>query len=420
MSLGPITIFDKSALQALSLDEAVWFDNFYLANITPLFFVETLADLEKIDAKRRAPEQVVGNLAAKTPVGGVPNVHHGSLCAAEMLGHGFKMGLGRPVVAGGQPVATSLQRGIMLQPAPEAEALERWQRAEFLETERFFARKWRRALSDIDLQAIYERYRPAPGARLPDLSAAKEIAEQMVRQDGRRFATLKLAMDSIAAPAALRRAIIARWKTLGGPALPDFAPFTAHVMTVDLFFNLAIGSDLIGRERASNKVDLAYLYYLPFCMVFVSNDRLHERCVPYFLTEHKAIVDRHELTVRQEFVSGRDLKTDLAKLDAHYSALPAAVRDRGVMAFAKDPPPDTDFLVTRLWDRFLPKWRENPTLEPLSPEMHSKMLEAVKEMERAQPLTAEAAGDLDADTAGFIMRRMRVPPRRGKWRIVRP
>jgi hypothetical protein len=38
MSIGPITIFDKSALQALNLDEAVWLDNFYLCNITPLFF----------------------------------------------------------------------------------------------------------------------------------------------------------------------------------------------------------------------------------------------------------------------------------------------------------------------------------------------------------------------------------------------
>jgi hypothetical protein len=62
-------------------------------------------------------------------------------------------------------------------------------------------------------------------------------------------------------------------------------------------------------------VDLAYLYYLPFCMVFVSNDRLHERCVPCSLTEHKAIVDGWELSVDQEFVSGRNLKADLAKLD---------------------------------------------------------------------------------------------------------
>ena len=42
--MGPITIFDKSALQALSIDEAVWFDAFFLANVVPMFYVETLAD----------------------------------------------------------------------------------------------------------------------------------------------------------------------------------------------------------------------------------------------------------------------------------------------------------------------------------------------------------------------------------------
>jgi hypothetical protein len=47
MSQGPILIFDKSALQALSVDETNWLDNFFLTNITPLFLTETLADLEK-------------------------------------------------------------------------------------------------------------------------------------------------------------------------------------------------------------------------------------------------------------------------------------------------------------------------------------------------------------------------------------
>ena len=45
--LGPILIFDKSFLQSLNVDEAVWLDNFFLTVITPLFFVETLADLER-------------------------------------------------------------------------------------------------------------------------------------------------------------------------------------------------------------------------------------------------------------------------------------------------------------------------------------------------------------------------------------
>jgi hypothetical protein len=63
MSFGPILIFDKSTLQSLSVDESCWLDIFYRANITPLFFVETLTDLEKEMKSGRRPEQVVTNIA---------------------------------------------------------------------------------------------------------------------------------------------------------------------------------------------------------------------------------------------------------------------------------------------------------------------------------------------------------------------
>jgi hypothetical protein len=68
--MGPVTIFDKSALQALSMDEAVWFDAFFYANVVPVFYVETLADLEKQVAEGKTPEDVVGMLAEKTPYKG--------------------------------------------------------------------------------------------------------------------------------------------------------------------------------------------------------------------------------------------------------------------------------------------------------------------------------------------------------------
>jgi len=60
MSFGPILIFDKSTLQGLNVDEAVWLDNFFMTNITPLFFIETLSDLEKEVRKGKTAEQVVG------------------------------------------------------------------------------------------------------------------------------------------------------------------------------------------------------------------------------------------------------------------------------------------------------------------------------------------------------------------------
>jgi hypothetical protein len=67
MSAGPHLIFDKSALECLSLDETNWLDNFFYTVITPLFYAETLADLEKEVAKGRTREQVVGSLAIRTP-----------------------------------------------------------------------------------------------------------------------------------------------------------------------------------------------------------------------------------------------------------------------------------------------------------------------------------------------------------------
>src|SRR3990170_1983424 len=110
--MGPILIFDKSTLQSLSLDEAVWLDAHYSANITPLFFVETLADLEKEMGGGRTSEQVVGNLAEKTPDGGQPNVHHVALCVNELLGITVEM-RGVPVLAGGESVESEGRRGIV-------------------------------------------------------------------------------------------------------------------------------------------------------------------------------------------------------------------------------------------------------------------------------------------------------------------
>src|SRR3546814_18905290 len=61
-------IFDKSFLQGLTVDEAVILDQMFSCVVTPLFFVETMADLTKETARGRTAEQVVGGLAERTPV----------------------------------------------------------------------------------------------------------------------------------------------------------------------------------------------------------------------------------------------------------------------------------------------------------------------------------------------------------------
>lgn len=158
MAVGPVLIFDKSTLQALNPDEAVWLDNFYLTNITPLFFVETLADLEKSVRGGRTPEDVVGNLAHKTPDGGsCPNAHHTTLLEAELCaGEELDMRNGRPILRRGRHVTLGDKTSVIFEESPEAEALRRWQRKEFLDVERLMAKQWRLALSNIDYHKLYE------------------------------------------------------------------------------------------------------------------------------------------------------------------------------------------------------------------------------------------------------------------------
>jgi hypothetical protein len=124
------------------------------------------------------------------------------------------------------------------------------------------------------------------------------------------------------------------------------------MFTVEMFFHLAIASDLIGTDRASNRVDIAYLYYLPFCMVFTSGDKIHARTAPLFMRPD------------QVFVRAPDLKADLAALATHYGALPEEVRAPGAMTYAAYPPLEGDYLTCRLQRPAAPpseSWRSPPT-----------------------------------------------------------
>jgi len=137
--MGPIALFDKSFLQSLSLDEAVLFDNFFLSNITPIFFAETLADLTKSGLKNRSPEKEVQIIAAKTPtLSGNVSAFHRTLFIENFLGSSFPMD-GTIIMPYGKPFNSGDKSGVLFQSPPEIEAMARWQKGEFLAVERYFA-----------------------------------------------------------------------------------------------------------------------------------------------------------------------------------------------------------------------------------------------------------------------------------------
>lgn len=338
--MGPVILFDKSFLQSLSVDESVLFDHFFLSIICPLFYVETLADLEKAVRQGRTPEQEVGIIVQKTPEAhGYPCAHHREICLADLTGQNIPMD-GRIPVLGGKPVKMGDRRGVVFKEPPEAEAFRRWQAGEFLEIERMFAKEWRNNLNAVDLMTIAAGMR-AMGINsqtCKSLEQAKQLAESFITGSENPLDRLKLTLLTLNLPLELEPIIVEKWRQTRFKTIAEHSPFAAYVMSVELFFQIALGANLISAERASNRVDIAYLSYLPFCMIFVSSDKLHQRTAPYFLRSD------------QSFVWGPDLKLDLRNLVTVYKSLPEQEQEKGLSKYARTPPQDDKCLITKLWN----------------------------------------------------------------------
>lgn len=317
---------------------------------------------------------------------------------------------GRGNIAGGKPVKLNNSAGIMIHETKEEEALHRWQRHEFLEIERGIARKWRRALSDVNYDGAYSFFQNwFPDKKKPKaLSDIRNLANENI-DERNQAACLELGMRLLGFPQDARRRAELRWRDAGKPAVREFAPYFRHVFSVELFFYLAIAADLISRDRPSNKVDLMYLYYLPFCKVFSSGDDLHARVVPLFLRDD------------QSFVTREELKTDLGRLDRHYTSLPEEIKAAGVIHFAPYPPTDSSFRVTQLWDSHAPNWRERQAKPAviLEEPLQRALKDLVERFEKeAQP--ADPRAPITFATADFVQMRGRVLTIKGKWRLYPP
>lgn len=397
-----MAMFDKSFIHAINEEEAAVFDMHFLTNITPLFFVEVLGDLEKSDvtnSEKRAA--LVRNLAAKTPLfRSYPSVPHAEIVGHELLGYEVEMRR-VPLVGHGRRVQGEEGMGTVFDGSPEMLARDRWRSGKFEASEYAAARAWREMLAQAPesmegfLRGNARRY------SFSDLSAVKRFVDRVIDRDGSRYRTLKSALEVLGINPALRPRIIARWKEAGGPPFKDFSPYARHVVGVDLFRVTAMASGHISPDKTSNYVDMAYLYYLPFCEVFVSGDKLHRRCAPLFMGKG------------QEFVWGHDLRPALTSLVEEYLAHPD-ISERGLIAVAGDHLPPADSLIGALYDRLHPGYREDMARpQPnLSPEQEKALVERLNAMVDAPPPSSDA--DLSQEDKAVTFKRT-VPGRRGRF-----
>jgi hypothetical protein len=413
-SNGPTIIFDKSALQALSEDESVWLDAFYHSVITPLFYIETLADLSK-ETGLKSAEDIVRIIANKVPeMGSSPTTNHRELCIGNLLGYEVSLSR-RPILNGGKSYQINNKTGVIFDIPPEVQAFQRWQKQEFLEIEKDIASLWRKSLENFDYDYFLGLIKNilGPDFKKPkNLEDAFDMASKIIEGYGNRYKTLQLLRDLLDINSAGFKEIISIWNKKNMVALKLFAPYAAHVLKVDIFFILSTSSGLISRERKSNRADIAYLYYLPFANIFTSGDKLHKRIVPLFMESD------------QRFIYGQELKKDLSNLDKYFDESKSKEeKECGVFGFAWYPPESDKFLTTKMWDDLRPDWRlrENP-LSPGVPKnsavpdgLMQHIRKAYKEIKKQEGKNIPR--DFPLEEANDVILKRMVRGRKGKWQL---
>jgi hypothetical protein len=397
--VGPIALFDKSFLQSLNEEEALWFDHFFLANVCPIFYVETQADLAKV-VSRSTPEHLVETIAKRFPEQwGAPNAYHPNIITANLLGDAVPLH--------GQIILPVASRGsidgdtVLAYPeSPESLAFLRWTQRQFRDEEREAGRFWRTSGFGTEPKVVIEHLRsigvfdnPKCPTWEKTLAEAHRVIEQLKPEQ-----QLALALQLFGTPAEPTKTIIERFRDAKEPPLNTFANYAAWALRLELFYHISAHK---GRMTTVQRMDMNYLYYLPFCNLFVSGDWVHIAVAPLFLRED------------QEFISGPQLKAALTQLNEMYSALPDA-ENKSIAEIASQPPKEGTNLVTQIWDRQWPTWREPKEQKPGADEEIKWVQEHAEEI--GQILDgSKSERATNADGYRAMVHTKTVRTRRGRW-----
>jgi hypothetical protein len=364
-----------------------------------------LADLGKETPQGRDPENEVRIIAEKFPeLNSAPSAHHFDLVVANMRGQEIPM-IGQIQLAHGRLVEDNGELASYSAGSPVAEAYSRWQDRDYTDLEKRFARNWRISLTDADLTQRHELFTHLgiDLSQVRTLKDAHDSAQYTLAAKDKPFLAMEYALNTLHIPEQFHSQIRSRWVANKYPSLIELSPYTAFVLSVELFLEIALEKNLISSNRKSNIIDIAYLYYLPFCMLFVSSDRLHRETAPLFLQDD------------QQFVWGLDLKQSLGELDLFYSLYSEEEKERGIYALAPHPPKHIKTLVSDIWDRHIPTWR---TTNRISAEESEVRFQEIKkrahEIEEAEAVRTPP-GFINPDSIHSTLIKRQASRRRGKW-----
>jgi len=364
-SMGPQLICDKSTLQALSRGELNVLRRYYSLVVPPVLLMEILGDLKKASHPDECRQEVRVLAEKLAPMNSTVTVEFRRLVLGELSGNPVGMD-GRPVLAGGKRVVTNEGKsGMVFETAPENHALLRWQVGEFNEAEGLLADGWRRITQAIDLEAMQRHLRPDYSAHVSfeNLTEIAEFVDGMMEGADESRLLVWFLKDAGIWSIGSQDELSAVIKN-GNKSLKDL-PYTSYCVRTAWIFHFALVFGLI-TTRATNRVDLEYFYYAPFCDAFSSGDSLHRDLAPHIIPEGIDFVGRDEF------------KRDLKSLSEWWRNM--TDEERASESKCVGPPKNESSFAHQIWTKQMkPGYRDRERLQDrMLPDAVKKMADHVR------------------------------------------
>jgi hypothetical protein len=304
--MGPILSFDKSFLEMLSRDEVDELDLQFELFMTPILVSEIQADLKHPDPRGgRLPEDLVKTLASKLVSNhGWMQMHFRALGIGEItrsLHEPVRMD-GQVIVDGSAPNVkrTKDGQGLIYDGRQDWAMWDAWANGNFTEADEILATRWREQSAMIDLDGITAEWKPFCDEYLPNARSIKDVidgVDALIARPEEQRSLLGMVYHFLEAPPAAQLLSSLLFATGTLTDVRAWAPYATSVARLSMVFCCCLTLRYV-TWRSTNVLDLQYLFYAPFGMVFVSHDRLHRQLWP-------------AATTNAEFVWGADLKEDL-------------------------------------------------------------------------------------------------------------
>jgi hypothetical protein len=267
--MGPIILCDKSALQCLHAAEMDVVRRYYHLNVPPILVSEILGDLKLPPDDGRIGKHEVQVLTRRLifPSYAVSRSFK-QIILDEIDGRVISPDIQIPVNANSAMSADG-KPGFRINSASE-QAIFNWQEGKFTEAEEVASEEWRASIKRIDLEGLRQKL----NSELPKKLKYKTATEALEFVDDFLACTDPLKVTTwFFGDAGIQGDVVKRAGALTTKPLTGFR-YTHHCIRVNLLFHVALMCNIIG-PRSTNRFDMEYMYYVPFCQAFCSGDKLH-------------------------------------------------------------------------------------------------------------------------------------------------